>query len=170
MGGSSSATRKLTVENDDPTSVIKVSEEVVDRLRGSNVVRTKEPQYGKPPPDQGGQFPLYWNPSNLTSQQIQHLTANELQKNDQYWQQRIKNLEEKHKKMNQVMEDEYVKAVNEFTAKKIDRKLPPCKETEHAVKECYLEYPREPMRCAKVVQAFQECVDLKRNTLLLSRG
>lgn len=36
MGGSSSATRKLTVENDDPTSVIKVSEEVVDRLRGSN--------------------------------------------------------------------------------------------------------------------------------------
>lgn len=76
------------------------------------VVRTKEPQYGKPPPDQGGQFPLYWNPSNLTSQQIQHLTANELQKNDQYWQQRIKNLEEKHKKMNQVMEDEYVKAVS----------------------------------------------------------
>lgn len=35
MGGATSKTRKLTVENDDPTSVIKVSEGVVDRIRGS---------------------------------------------------------------------------------------------------------------------------------------
>lgn len=34
MGGSPSKTRKLTVENDDPTSVIKVSDDVVDRIRG----------------------------------------------------------------------------------------------------------------------------------------
>lgn len=34
MGGSTSKTRKLTVENDDPTSVIKVSDDVVDRIRG----------------------------------------------------------------------------------------------------------------------------------------
>lgn len=34
MGTSPSKTRRLTVENDDPTSVIKVSEDVVDRIRG----------------------------------------------------------------------------------------------------------------------------------------
>lgn len=34
MGGSPSKTRKFTVENDDPTSVIKVSEDVVERIKG----------------------------------------------------------------------------------------------------------------------------------------
>lgn len=36
MGGNQSrtATRKLTIENDDPTSVIRVSDEVVERIKG----------------------------------------------------------------------------------------------------------------------------------------
>lgn len=34
MGGNVTKTRTLTVENDDPTSVIKVSDDVVDRIRG----------------------------------------------------------------------------------------------------------------------------------------
>lgn len=41
MGGSSSQTRKFVVENEDPTSVIKVSEEVVDRIKGSLVTPSK---------------------------------------------------------------------------------------------------------------------------------
>jgi hypothetical protein len=35
MGGNQSRTRKLTVENDDPTSVIKVSDDVVQRIKNS---------------------------------------------------------------------------------------------------------------------------------------
>lgn len=35
MGGHQSRARKLTLENDDPGSVIKVSDEVVERLKGS---------------------------------------------------------------------------------------------------------------------------------------
>lgn len=34
MGAQQSNARTLTVENDDPTLVIKVSEELVDRLKG----------------------------------------------------------------------------------------------------------------------------------------
>lgn len=34
MGGAPSKTRKLTVENDDPSSVIKLSEDVVHRIQG----------------------------------------------------------------------------------------------------------------------------------------
>lgn len=34
MGAGSSRTRKLTIENEDPTSVIKVSDDVVERLKG----------------------------------------------------------------------------------------------------------------------------------------
>ncbi|CAG9854484.1 unnamed protein product [Phyllotreta striolata] len=167
MGASTSSTRKLTVENEDPTGVIQLSEEVVNRIKGSKV---KSPEVLQGKAEEGGQFPVYWNPASLTSQQIQEITSAELEKNDQYWQQRIKNIEEKHKKLNLVLEEEYKKAVKEFSVKKIDRKLPPCKDTERAVKECYLENPQEPMKCAKVVQAFQECVDSRRNALLASRG
>lgn len=35
MGGQSSRTRKITLENEEPTNVIKVSDEVVNRLRHS---------------------------------------------------------------------------------------------------------------------------------------
>lgn len=35
MGGQQS-TRKLTIDNDDPTNVIKVSEAVVERLKGKS--------------------------------------------------------------------------------------------------------------------------------------
>lgn len=34
MGGGSSRTRRITLENEDHTSVIKVSDDVVQRLKG----------------------------------------------------------------------------------------------------------------------------------------
>ncbi|CAG9826680.1 unnamed protein product [Diabrotica balteata] len=172
MGASSSATRKLTVENDDPTSVIKVSEEVVDRLKGSQVVRNEFKQQAIPPPVQGGPFPIFINEPSLNSYQLRQANVAELKKNDEYWQQRLKNLEEKHKKINDVLDQEYQKALEELSSGKLGRiakNLPPCKDTERAVMECYKCNPNEPMKCARVVQAFQECVDLKRNCLLANR-
>lgn len=41
MGANPSRTRKLTIENDDPTSVIKVSDDVVERLKGKQGVYFK---------------------------------------------------------------------------------------------------------------------------------
>lgn len=35
MGGQQSRTRKLTIENEDPAKVIVLSEEVANRLKGS---------------------------------------------------------------------------------------------------------------------------------------
>nr|XP_023026466.1 MICOS complex subunit MIC25-like isoform X2 [Leptinotarsa decemlineata] len=138
MGGSTSKTRKLTVENDDPNNVIKVSEDVVDRLRGN---------------------------------QTQNVA--ELKKNDEYWENRIRALEASHKKMNEIMDKEYNKAVEQFQGSKTvvkEKSLPPCTESEKAVMECYQCYPNESMRCSKIVQAFQECVDMRRSCLLANRG
>lgn len=45
MGASPSRTRKLTIENDDPTSVIKVSDDVVARLKGKQGVVLKKLMY-----------------------------------------------------------------------------------------------------------------------------
>lgn len=41
MGGTSSKTRKLVVENEDPTSVIQVSDDVANRLRGRQATPSK---------------------------------------------------------------------------------------------------------------------------------
>lgn len=46
----------------------------------------------------------------------------------------------------------------------------PCLDNKKAVMECYKCYPNEPMKCAKLVQAFQECVDLKRSCLMQSKA
>ncbi|KAG5898406.1 hypothetical protein JTB14_030384 [Gonioctena quinquepunctata] len=177
MGGSSSKTRKLTVENDDPSNVIKVSEDVVDRIRGNQMVRQdSQRNQGLQPPPQGTPImttPYFLNEPSLTTLQLRQQNVAELKKNDEYWENRIKALEASHKKMNEVMEQEYTKAVEEFSGSKkvvTGRILPPCKDSERAVMECYKCYPDEPMRCAKIVQAFQECVDMKRSCLLANRG
>ncbi|CAH1169648.1 unnamed protein product, partial [Phaedon cochleariae] len=177
MGGSSSKSRKLTVENDDPTSVIKVSENVVDRLRGNQTVRQDySGTQGSVPQVQGGMVaaaPFFMSEPSLTSLQLRQANIAELKKNDEYWERRINALEQSHGIMNDVLNQEYNKAVEEFKVQKNQVsgiKLPACKESEQAVMECYQCYPNEPMRCAKVVQAFQECVDMKRTCLLASRG
>ncbi|XP_018576599.1 MICOS complex subunit mic25-b [Anoplophora glabripennis] len=178
MGGATSKTRKLTVENEDPTSVIKVSEGVVDRIRGSQMVRQEvqqNPSVVAPPA--GGPFVtaplLFLNEPSLTSLQLRQAHVAELKNNDEYWQNRIKTLESNHKKINEIMDKEFSEAVDEIqqTSHKIAKNCePPCQDMKKAVMECYKYYPNEPMRCAKVVQAFQECVDLKRSSVIANRG
>ncbi|KAF7281155.1 uncharacterized protein LOC143203828 [Rhynchophorus ferrugineus] len=177
MGGSPSKTRKLTVENDDPTSVIKVSDDVVDRIRGvAQAVRKQEvavPQVTQitTPQPATSVLPVYLHEPSLTSIQIRQANVAELQKNDDYWNSRLKALEENHKRMNKVMEEEYNKALEEFKVGKPAQGLKeiPCLDMKKAVMECYRCNPDEPMRCSKIVQAFQECVDHKRSCLLASR-
>ncbi|KRT81392.1 hypothetical protein AMK59_4952, partial [Oryctes borbonicus] len=170
MGGQSSRTRRITLENEDPTNVIKVSDEVVNRLRSSEEVRKKAavrqpPPYaaipeGPPPP------PFYHYEPTLTSLQIRQEAAEDLKKNDDYWANRIQDLEKRHEKMKHVMEDEFKKAMDELEVKKIRQpgaKCPvPCISMRKNVAACYKKHPNEPMKCAKEVQAFTECVDSKR--------
>lgn len=62
--------------------------------------------------------------------------------------------------------------LQEFQGKRNNVKLiqQPCLDNKKAVIECYQCYPDEPMRCAKLVQAFQECVDLKRACLMQNKA
>lgn len=64
--------------------------------------------------------PFYLNEPSLTSLQLRQANVAELKKNDDYWQTRIKNLEENHKKINEVMEQETQKAVSRNIAINID--------------------------------------------------
>ncbi|CAG9761761.1 unnamed protein product [Ceutorhynchus assimilis] len=136
MGSSSSQTRKFTVENDEvPASVIKVSENVANRLRTS----------------------------------CTHM--DEISGTDsEYWHNRTKHMEESHREINVVIDREFNKALNEVkssrTAGDSRMKEVPCLDYERAVLDCYRMHNEEPMCCARIVQAFQECVDFKRVCLL----
>lgn len=55
--------------------------------------------------------PYLYEPS-LTSIQLRQASVAELKKNDAYWEKRMHELESKHKKMYEIMEIEYNKAVS----------------------------------------------------------
>lgn len=76
----------------------------------------------KPSSDQshaglGGVAPLVAPPTflhepSLTSLQIRQANLLELKKNDAYWEKRMRDVELKHKKMHEVLEEEYNRAVS----------------------------------------------------------
>ncbi|XP_066249986.1 MICOS complex subunit Mic19 [Euwallacea similis] len=174
MGANPSKTRTLTVENDDPTSVIKVSDDVVDRIRGVvKTVRGQEPTYPQSPiiTHAPTGVPVYLYEPSLTSLQIRQANVAELKKNDEYWENRLRSMEDDHKKMKIIMDEEYQRALNEFKTGKPLQTLKeiPCLDVKKAVMECYRNNVDCPMNCAKIVQAFQECVDSKRTCLLARR-
>ncbi|XP_026481626.1 uncharacterized protein LOC113388465 [Ctenocephalides felis] len=123
MGAQQSNARTLTVENDDPTLVIKVSEEVVERLKGKLkaqqnealqeqqqapqiVSKSVQPQNVDP-----SQAPIYYSYPGVSSFQLMKEKEEQIRSNDQYWQSRIKENERHQKKMNSTLEKEYEAAV-----------------------------------------------------------
>ncbi|GJQ68577.1 hypothetical protein Trydic_g14419 [Trypoxylus dichotomus] len=93
--------------------------------------------------------PFYHYEPSLTSLQIRPEVAENLKKNDDYWTNRIRQLEKRHEKIKQGMEEEFKKAMDEL-------------EIRMNVVARHKKHPKEPMKCAKEVQAFTECVDSKR--------
>ncbi|CAG9773775.1 unnamed protein product [Ceutorhynchus assimilis] len=170
MGSGTSKTRTLTVENEDPTSVIKVSDDVAERLRGAVRASNQKIASSDIPP-QVVQVPVYLHEPSLTSLQLRQQNIAELQKNDEYWHNRVEKIQDNHKKVKQAMDDEYKKALEEFKTGKATQSLReiPCLDSKKAVIDCYKSNAKEPMKCSKIVQAFQECVDHKRASLLAAR-
>ncbi|KAK9881540.1 hypothetical protein WA026_016418 [Henosepilachna vigintioctopunctata] len=180
MGGSSSRTRKITIENDNATNVIKVSDDVVERLKG------KQKQV-RSPPMEDNQFimqdnvpfvgvPMFLQEPSLTSLQLRQQKLEELKKNDEYWENRIKNLEECHQKINDIMEEEYKKTLDEESKRKpvkdtkdLSKQLPPCHDVQQEVIACYIQNANSPMNCSNIVKAFQDCVDEKRTRIIAGR-
>lgn len=132
--GSGQSTRKLTIDNEE-VGVIGISESVVDRLTHKanetnggvvNEVRSASetelssqtavppplPQSGDIPVNSG--YPTYHPQLTLTALQIQQQKLEELRNQDNYWQNRVKNLERKHAHINDIIDTEYKKAVDQL--------------------------------------------------------
>ncbi|KAK7789697.1 hypothetical protein R5R35_011515 [Gryllus longicercus] len=147
--GNTNSTRKVTVPNDDPAGVIKVSEAVVQRLKGTSeeVPRQKSPVDAK---------------------------EEELRKNDEYWMQRLQRQQETHKAMDFHMQQQYDSAVSDVKGSLFACPDPndevPCRNLKDKVTECYKNNPKAVLKCSQEVLAFQACVDIKRMEKIENRA
>ncbi|KAK5640113.1 hypothetical protein RI129_010924 [Pyrocoelia pectoralis] len=170
MGSGTSRTRKITLDNEDASKVIKVSDDVVQRLKcePKSKVSSVSSQEVVPFDSDSGPVPIYYYEPRLTSLQFQQDKNQALKRNDEYWEKRIKDLENCHSEMHKVMDGEYNKAITELSQEK---KLyacdtPPCQMSKKKVLDCYKKYPNQSMKCLKEVEAFTACVDLQRSILI----
>jgi coiled-coil-helix-coiled-coil-helix domain-containing protein 3 len=182
MGGSQSTnTRRISIPNDDPSSVIRLSDSVVQRLKGGTKVQESQSESRPVSQTQSdaqkvtSSYPhsYYGRGTPKTSLEIRQDKEAALRENDQYWEKRLKTMEDNLMLINRKMEEEYKKATKEveelFSRLPAKREQPPCTIAGQFVKECYQQNPREVLKCAKEVEAFAACVDMKRVNLLDSR-
>lgn len=170
MGGSSSSPRKITLENPDE-NVIKITENVVERLQN---VKEREP--GKHSSPEKSKSSINYDVSRadgeiITSQQIRREVNNEIEKNNAYWQKRLKVLQEGYRQINTELEEEYnkaVKEVNETIGKHfVNSGFPDtCKESQSNIIQCYNLNRDQPLLCSKEVQKFNICVSDRMNLML----
>lgn len=169
MGGQQSS-RRLIIENDDSNNVIKVSEKVVERLKGSIEGNDKRSSNPAPPPRSMSANTVHIQPraisdevGSITSLDIKKQYEEELKNNNEYWEERIKNLQESHERINQTWDREYKKAIEDVDKsfpqfKGKDKKLP-CQDQKTTVLNCYKKNNDKPLNCANEVQAFVNCMN-----------
>jgi len=146
MGGSSSTTRTLEIEN---PNVITLSDKVVERLRG---------QEQTAPVDQGSHIlQTYVQPSSL---QIQKVVQQELEANDKRWEQRFHHVNNSQKALNRNVELEY-----KNTYENVKQLLPIIKdgvlsettiEKENILLDCLANNKGTPLNCTDAVKDYQK--------------
>lgn len=133
--------------------------------------------------------------STMSALEVRRQKEEELRKNDDYWQARLKKQEQDLQKTAALLEKEYNETVqfveiflphlDEFHLKPItclfyqfdqvrkrfensapQYKLPPCKEVKAKVVECYKSNANQTLNCSDVVADFENCVQSHRTNLL----
>ncbi|XP_015172018.1 PREDICTED: MICOS complex subunit mic25-a [Polistes dominula] len=204
--GSEQSTRSLTISNEEEVGVIKVSSAVVERLaqgvnKNSNQtvkeVNSFTPTPAPPPPQptpsnavpQSSPLPqknigetpsvysaYYYPELTLSALEMQHQKEKELRAQNDYWQKRLKNMENKHSMIDILLEEEYKRTVNEFypieKGQKATNNLDNeqlCAAGKEKVLKCYQDHPKETLKCSNLVEEFSNCVDQRRMNLITTR-
>lgn len=131
--GSGQSARKLTINNEE-IDVIEISESVVERLTQkmneekpnvANEVRsatltdskkTASSQLSQSDIPVNAGYPIYQPQLTLTALQIQQQKEKEFRNQDNYWQKRLQDLEQKHSEINNIINAEYKKAAEQLNA------------------------------------------------------
>nr|CAD7458124.1 unnamed protein product [Timema tahoe] len=178
MGGSQS-TRRITIDNTDPSAVIKVSDDVVKRMQGAsektgqvsntnisptlNISDDSEVPVVLTSPRLSGFLPA------MTSLRILQEKEAEIEALDDYWRKRIEKMKEDHKLINQTLDEEFNNAKNEirdlFHHVPGKYQSPPCQVEKDIISKCYHDNPKKVLVCAKELQQFAACLDQERDAI-----
>ncbi|XP_002737882.1 MICOS complex subunit mic25-like [Saccoglossus kowalevskii] len=158
MGGSSSTPKKVTVEMDQETGTVKISEAVVRRMMGEEEPKGSVEQTG----------------SQKTSTAVDLERDEEFQKqlklSEGQWKEKLRQAELKNAELYRMTSEQFTKAAEDVESKFIHQSYQPvCKDLQEEVLKCYTINPRETLNCEAEVRAFTNCVDLTRNSVLTKR-
>ncbi|XP_046581588.1 MICOS complex subunit MIC19-like [Haliotis rubra] len=168
MGGTGS-TRRLVVEELDGDGVVKISESVVRRLKGESEPEGASSSQSKsaprpervymppPPPPQFGQARI---DSKKAVQEVEN-----------FYQQKLRQLEERNATLQKITNEQFAKAVQEVEQKFLKQTgSPVCQDLQSRVYNCYVDNPKYTLRCSADVRAFSLCVEKARQNALARKG
>ena len=129
--GSNQSARKLTIPNDaEGEGVIQVSNAIVQRLTqgmqetsdNSKDVRIQQtqpstPEGGVAPPPSG--YPTYYSDHTISALEMQTRKDAEIDRLEEYWNNRLFNLKKSHMQINQIFDCEYKKAIAQYSEGKL---------------------------------------------------
>lgn len=197
--GSKQSTRSLTISNEEEVGVIKVSSAVAERLaqgvnksfnqtvKDVNSFTPTQPTPSTVPPSSSlpqkkigetpSAYPAYYYPElTLSALEMQHQKEQELHAQNDYWQKRLKNMENKHSMIDILLEEEFKRTVNEFYPEEKGQKATNnfnneqlCAAGKEKVLKCYQDHPKETLKCSNLVEEFSNCVDQRRMNLITTR-
>ncbi|XP_025106588.1 MICOS complex subunit MIC19-like [Pomacea canaliculata] len=155
--GTSQSSRRVVVEDGETTGVVKISESVVKRIRGQ-VPDTKESSSSELP-----------SKCTVTTQTSPACT--QLDKEDDFYRQSWKELEERNAELQRITNEQFAKAVVEVEKKFLKHTSSPvCQNLQSRVYECYLSNRNQILNCAAEVRAFSTCVERARQNALFRKG
>lgn len=183
MGNSKSVPRKITIDNPEDATIIKVTENVVERLQDIKTQAAPAPTSKPPPPPKSParkETPAAAASENVTtgtvyvtSHQIRNHIDAAIEDNNAYWEKRIKTLRDGYDRINSELKTEYDRAITEVNqswgkqylgTEKND--LESCKKTKQEVIQCYNANRDRSLLCYEQVKNFNQCVSNQSNTLL----
>lgn len=147
MGGGSSTPRSISIQEEEVSGVIKVSDAVARRLLGSPEPADyiSRPQ-GQPSPQQQSEF-------------------NRL---EDHYKRKIRALETENENLMQETQAAFAEAVKEVEQRFQTRTapLPICQDLQDELLKCYKANPKHTLNCSPQVKAFNECVQRQRERIL----
>jgi len=156
MGASESTTRVVTLEGDDGSTVVTISEAVARRLLGKQTGFTATPV----------EVEKREVPSSST------LSREELKTIESYYEKRLKAIEAQNEILRRTSEESFASAVKEVEEKFL-KPLPSCSvctDFQEAVSNCYRNNKDATINCAPEVKAFKNCVQKHREAVLERKG
>ncbi|KAK2194212.1 hypothetical protein NP493_1g00059 [Ridgeia piscesae] len=155
MGGSSSTPKTVTMETDNVTGVVKVSESVARRLIGKPDILPDKPQH-----EMDAARSLM---SDEKMEEIRNL--------EKYYRDRVENFKQQNDKLYSATKEEFARVVDDLEHKFRSYTCTPiCHELEQKVIQCYQDNPKQTLNCSSVVKEFSDCVRKNREHLLMASG